>query len=59
VKDDLNEVAICGRRPKPSIWAIAGIFAAAIVLGCLLLYTPRYAVLLSETQTSSAPSSAK
>jgi hypothetical protein len=58
MKDDLNEVAMCGRKPKPSIWAIAGIFAAAIVLGYLLLYTPPLGV-LSETQPNSASSSAK
>jgi hypothetical protein len=58
LKDDLNEIAMGSRRKKPSIWAIAGIFAAAIVLGYLLLFTPPDDV-LSQTQPNSASSRAK
>src|SRR6202000_275269 len=58
MRDDLNEIAMGGRRKKPSIWAIAGIFAAAIVLGYLLLFTPPDDV-LSQTQPNSAFSRAK
>jgi hypothetical protein len=53
LKDDLTEVAMSGRRPKPSISAIAGIFTVAIVLVYLLLFTPRDGG-LPETQVNSA-----
>jgi hypothetical protein len=49
MKDDHNEVAMYGHNPKPSIWTIAGIFATAVVLVLLLLWTPRNGI-LSETQ---------
>jgi hypothetical protein len=38
-----------GRKQKPSVWTIAGIFAAAVVLVLLLLWTPRTGT-LSETR---------
>lgn len=41
MKDDHNEVGMSGQEQKPSIWAIAGIFATAIVLVLLLLGTPK------------------
>jgi hypothetical protein len=41
LKDDPNEIAMSGRRPRPSVRAIAGIFTAVIILSYLLLFTPR------------------
>jgi hypothetical protein len=57
VKDDHNEVAMCGRKQKPSIWSIAGIFAAAVVLVLLLLWTPSSGI-LSETRARPPSTSA-
>jgi hypothetical protein len=57
MKDNHNEVAMCGQQQKPSIWSIAGIFATAVVLVALLLWTPRNAT-LSETRTRPPSTSA-
>jgi glycerol uptake facilitator-like aquaporin len=58
LKDDLDEIAMCGRRRKPSSWSIAAIFAAAAVLGYLLFFTPRTGP-LSGTHMNPASSRAK
>jgi hypothetical protein len=55
MKDDPDEVAMTGPRPKPSILTIAGIFLATLILGVLLL-TPRSGI-LSETHAISRSSS--
>jgi hypothetical protein len=57
MKDNHNEVAMYGQQQKPSIWSIAGIFAMAVVLVALLLWTPRNAT-LSETRTRPPSTSA-
>jgi len=48
VKDDPNEVAMHDQKQKPSIWTIAVIFAAAMVLVLLLVWTPKSSALCSE-----------
>jgi hypothetical protein len=53
VKDDPDEVAMYDQMQKPSIWTIAVIFATAMVLVLLLLWTPR-----SDALRPSASSSA-
>jgi hypothetical protein len=57
MKDDHNEVAMYGEMQKPSIWTIAGIFAAAVVLVLLLLWTPSSGI-LSETRARPPSTSA-
>ena len=57
MKDDHNEVAMYGQKQKPSIWTIAGIFATAVVLVLLLLWTPRSGT-LSETRARPPTTSA-
>ena len=49
MKDDPDEVAMYDQMQKPSIWTIAVIFATAMVLVLLLLWTPRTGT-LSETR---------
>jgi hypothetical protein len=57
VKDDHNEVAMYGPKQKPSIWSVAGIFATAVVLVLLLLWTPSNGI-LSETRARPPSTSA-
>jgi hypothetical protein len=57
MKDDRNEVAMYGQKQNPSIWSIAGIFATAIVLVVLLLWTPSNGA-LSETRARPPSTSA-
>ena len=57
MKDDHNEVEMYGQKQKPSMWTIAGIFATAVVLVLLLLWTPSIGT-LSETRARPLSSSA-
>jgi hypothetical protein len=57
MKDDHNEVAMCGQNQKPSMWTIAGIFATAVVLVLLLVWTPGSGT-LSETRARPPSTSA-
>jgi hypothetical protein len=57
MKDDRNEMAMYGQKQKPSIWTIAGIFATAMVLVLLLLWTPSSGI-LSETRARPPSASA-
>ena len=57
MKDDHNEVAMYGQKQEPSIWTIAGIFAAAVMLVLLLVWTPSSGI-LSETRARPPSTSA-
>ena len=58
MKDDHNEVAMYDEKQKPSIWTIAGIFATAVVLVLLLLWSPRSGT-LSEIRARPPSTSAE
>jgi hypothetical protein len=57
MKDNHNEVAMYDEKQQPSMWTIAGIFATAVVLVLLLLWTPGSGT-LSETRARPPSTSA-